>query len=85
MNPKNFNPIAHIRAVMAERGMTIAKLAEAAKFEKADLSRVLAGKIDPRLSTVLRLLKALEGACCATATPAPSKAEPCPCVHGSVA
>ena len=60
MNPKNFNPIAHIRAVMAERGMSIAKLAEAAKFEKADLSRILAGKIDPRLSTVLRLLKALE-------------------------
>lgn len=57
--PPDWDPIAHIRTTLAERGRTQADLARVAKVCRFDLCRILKGKIDPQLSTVRKLLKAL--------------------------
>lgn len=48
-----------IRATVAAKKITQTTLAERTGISQGQLSLILAGKVDPRLSTVERILKAL--------------------------
>ena len=49
-----------IRELRAEAGLSQAQLARLAKISQAHVARIEAGKVDPRLSTVNRILRILE-------------------------
>lgn len=50
---------ANLRELRDERGLTQEELAERSGVQAGEISRIEAGKRDPRVSTVLRLAKGL--------------------------
>jgi predicted transcriptional regulator len=49
-----------LRELRAEAGLSQARLARLAKISQAHVARIESGKVDPRLSTVNRILRILE-------------------------
>jgi transcriptional regulator with XRE-family HTH domain len=55
----SFDPATHIRQLREELGWTQEDLAKRARIDQGDLSRIERGGIDPRWSTVNRIINAL--------------------------
>lgn len=49
----------HLRRIREERGLTLEKFAEAARMNYLQIGHIERGASDPKLSTILKLAKAL--------------------------
>lgn len=50
---------ARLRALVAESGLSTRQVAERGGPDQSDLSKILAGKVEPRASTVAAILSAI--------------------------